>query len=385
MSNPVEGPQGGAVKARVIHGITFDGETFHFPCGCEWDIPGDGWATCSQHPEGSYPEGAAPTGEPEGIEDLLASVNWNALVNEGTEEDWADVIKRLLREAYLRGQASTKDRVAASKGDAGPAGFHCSSCLGWFTDNTEKDGICGNCQDLRMVIDIASEVYMHVTGGKVSKPNTLASEIITLADDEVTTLVEQELSDQAEEKDAAPSGEPVAREDLNELIESYVMASGNCARAVVKNALDIDRFEDEVAYARQEMRDALDRLYAERGDQGEPPTREEPRPNIVCLCGSSRFIERFAVMMWEFEKEGRIALGLHYLPQSYTTKESHQAEHEGVAEAMDELHLRKIDLADTVFVINVGGYIGDSTRREIAYAEKAGKPIAYLETLVGAP
>lgn len=53
----------------------------------------------------------------------------------------------------------------------------------------------------------------------------------------------------------------------------------------------------------------------------------------------------------------------------------HGAEYEGpgVAAALDELHLRKIDLADEVLVINVGGYIGESTRREIAYAEATGE------------
>lgn len=56
------------------------------------------------------------------------------------------------------------------------------------------------------------------------------------------------------------------------------------------------------------------------------------------------------------------------------------AEAQGVAQQMDELHLRKIDLADRVIVMNVGGYIGDSTRREIAYATARGKPVSYLES-----
>ena len=51
----------------------------------------------------------------------------------------------------------------------------------------------------------------------------------------------------------------------------------------------------------------------------------------------------------------------------------------GVKEMLDDMHLRKIDLADEVFVINVGGYIGESTRRKIAYAEQTGKTIKYLE------
>ncbi len=46
---------------------------------------------------------------------------------------------------------------------------------------------------------------------------------------------------------------------------------------------------------------------------------------------------------------------------------------------LDELHKRKIDLADEIFVINVGGYVGDSTRSEIAYAEANGKAIRWLE------
>ena len=45
----------------------------------------------------------------------------------------------------------------------------------------------------------------------------------------------------------------------------------------------------------------------------------------------------------------------------------------------NNMHLRKIDLADEIFVINVGGYIGESTRREITYAEKTGKKVNYLE------
>ncbi len=49
-----------------------------------------------------------------------------------------------------------------------------------------------------------------------------------------------------------------------------------------------------------------------------------------------------------------------------------------VADRLDELHLRKIDLADEVFILNVGGYIGESTRKEIEYAQRQGKPIKYL-------
>jgi hypothetical protein len=46
---------------------------------------------------------------------------------------------------------------------------------------------------------------------------------------------------------------------------------------------------------------------------------------------------------------------------------------------LDTLHRRKIDLADRVLIVNPGGYIGESTRREIAYAQALGKPISYTD------
>ena len=45
------------------------------------------------------------------------------------------------------------------------------------------------------------------------------------------------------------------------------------------------------------------------------------------------------------------------------------------------MHKRKIDMADEIFVINVNGYIGDSTKSEIEYANKTGKKVNYLEEI----
>lgn len=117
--------------------------------------------------------------------------------------------------------------------------------------------------------------------------------------------------------------------------------------------------------------------------------RQLNRPKIVCICGSSRFCDIAAVHAWNFEKQGVMAVGMHLLPQWYwqsTGKvgDSHGAEQEGVAHILDELHLRKIDLADQVFVVNVpipgheDGYIGERTRIEINYAMSQGKPVSYL-------
>jgi hypothetical protein len=110
------------------------------------------------------------------------------------------------------------------------------------------------------------------------------------------------------------------------------------------------------------------------------------KPKIVCICGSSRFCDIAAVKAWEFEKQGVLALSMCYLPQWYhdatgKSENGHYAEQEGVAHILDDLHLRKIDMADSVYVVNYNGYIGDRTRTEIAYAESLGKPIEYMEGL----
>jgi len=85
-----------------------------------------------------------------------------------------------------------------------------------------------------------------------------------------------------------------------------------------------------------------------------------------------------AVCAWLIEREEKaIAMSLHLLPGWYTEVPDHLAEHEGVAEAMDELHLRKIDLADEIFVLNRDDYIGESTNKEIQYAKEHDKIIRW--------
>lgn len=104
------------------------------------------------------------------------------------------------------------------------------------------------------------------------------------------------------------------------------------------------------------------------------------RPRIVCLCGSTRFYESFQKANYEETMKGSIVLSVGFYPHSTT-----QAYGEDIGitkqekEALDVLHKRKIDIADEVLVLNVGRYIGDSTRSEIEYAMKLGKSIRYLE------
>lgn len=101
----------------------------------------------------------------------------------------------------------------------------------------------------------------------------------------------------------------------------------------------------------------------------------EPMPEIVCLCGSGRFREAFEQAEFDETLAGRIVLtiGCNTKDIARTTDLAHHKP------MLDELHKRKIDLCDRVHVLNVGGYIGSSTRSEIEYATKLGKPITYLE------
>jgi hypothetical protein len=107
---------------------------------------------------------------------------------------------------------------------------------------------------------------------------------------------------------------------------------------------------------------------------------KEGRPKVVCLCGSSRFYDAYQQAEYEETMKGHIYLSIGFYPHS-----TDQAHGEGVGctsdekKALDELHKRKIDLADEVFVLNVGGYIGDSTKSEVEYAKATGTPIRWLE------
>ena len=109
------------------------------------------------------------------------------------------------------------------------------------------------------------------------------------------------------------------------------------------------------------------------------------KPVVVCICGSTRFADQHAIARWELERDGKhICLMINYLPAGYAEEQGwngldHFGEAAGCKDVLDDLHLRKIDIADWVLVINPGGYIGESTRREIAYAEAHGKPVHYTD------
>jgi hypothetical protein len=104
-----------------------------------------------------------------------------------------------------------------------------------------------------------------------------------------------------------------------------------------------------------------------------------PTPNIICLCGSTKFRKAFLKANKELTHQGNIVLTVGSLPDDRDIKSSEDIFGEEIKMKLDELHKRKIDLADEIFVLNVGGYIGSSTRSEIDYALNTGKPVKYLE------
>jgi hypothetical protein len=108
---------------------------------------------------------------------------------------------------------------------------------------------------------------------------------------------------------------------------------------------------------------------------------EQERPTIVCLCGSTRFWRTFQRAGLEETMAGRIVLSIG---AASGTDDEHfgnlpRDEYERVKTMLDTLHLRKIDLCDEILVLNVDGYVGESTAREVAYAKRHGRRVRWLE------
>lgn len=115
---------------------------------------------------------------------------------------------------------------------------------------------------------------------------------------------------------------------------------------------------------------------ADKTADGTPHYKSYERPEIVCICGSTRFKQAWYDETKRLTLAGKIVLGVGDLdPNKPNTNEPIDPETKA---RLDELHKRKIDLADCVLVLNVGGYIGESTKSEIEYTGNR-KPIYYLE------
>ena len=96
---------------------------------------------------------------------------------------------------------------------------------------------------------------------------------------------------------------------------------------------------------------------------------------VITLCGSTKFKDDFLKEQKRLTLEGNIVISVGLFGHSGDD----EVWTENIKEMLDDMHKRKIDMADEIFVINKNGYIGSSTKSEIEYAQKIGKPVKFME------
>ena len=97
---------------------------------------------------------------------------------------------------------------------------------------------------------------------------------------------------------------------------------------------------------------------------------------IITLCGSIKFKDEFMRIQEKLTLDRNIVL----TPNFFNNIKKEEIDLE-TKKMLDEMHKQKIDISDEIYVINVGGYIGESTKSEIEYAKSKGKKISYLESI----
>lgn len=102
------------------------------------------------------------------------------------------------------------------------------------------------------------------------------------------------------------------------------------------------------------------------------------RPIIVCLCGSTKYKETFIKANRDETLKGNIVLSVGIFGHEEGLDMAGETK-----KMLDELHFRKIDLADEVLFLNINGYIGESTSKELEYSKKSNKIIRFLEEPYG--
>lgn len=111
----------------------------------------------------------------------------------------------------------------------------------------------------------------------------------------------------------------------------------------------------------------------------------QDRPTIVCLCGSTRFKEIFSREQFNETMAGKVVLtiGSAWHSDQELFVNYSEAERQEIKNRLDALHLKKVEMADEVLILNIGGYIGESTKRELARAAAKRKLIRFLCPLIG--
>ena len=97
---------------------------------------------------------------------------------------------------------------------------------------------------------------------------------------------------------------------------------------------------------------------------------------VITLCGSTKFKDAYLKAQKDLTLQGNIVISVGLFGHSG----DNEVWTEGTKAMLDDMHKRKIDMADEIFVVNVGGYVGESTRSEIEYAKQNGKVVNYLES-----
>ena len=100
---------------------------------------------------------------------------------------------------------------------------------------------------------------------------------------------------------------------------------------------------------------------------------------VITLCGSTRFKDAFESANKRLTLEGNVVLSVGLF--SHAEENGEEWANNGTKDMLDAIHRQKIDMSDEIMVINVGGYIGSSTRSEIEYAKKNNKVVRYLEPI----
>lgn len=95
---------------------------------------------------------------------------------------------------------------------------------------------------------------------------------------------------------------------------------------------------------------------------------------IITICGSLKFKNEILAISEKLELAGNVVIA-----PIYPTNEDKDAYTEEEVEILDKMHKEKIKISDAIYVVNVDGYIGSSTKSEIEFAQKLGKEIIYLE------
>ncbi len=105
--------------------------------------------------------------------------------------------------------------------------------------------------------------------------------------------------------------------------------------------------------------------------------KKEGASRVVCLCGSTRFYKTFQEANYRETMDGKIVLSVGFALEDDHGEQAGCTPEQKVK--LDKLHLRKIEMADEVLVLNVDGYIGESTTREIKYALRHRKQLRWWD------